>query len=78
MRMESLHSSAPQAAEKYAAKAFNRMNDEIPTCSMTGEIEWDGKNLLSEDVDPVLLRKRFRWCSKRMYSHIDLKMSHLV
>jgi len=38
-------------------RAFNRMNDEIPTCSMTGEIEWDGKNLLSEDVDPVLLRR---------------------
>lgn len=38
-------------------RAFNRMNDEIPTCSMTGEIEWDGKNLLSEDIDPVLLRR---------------------
>ena len=47
----------PQAAESTLLRAFNRMNDEIPTCSMTGEIEWDGKNLLSEDVDPVLLRR---------------------
>ena len=23
-------------------REFNRMNDEIPTCSMTGEIDWDG------------------------------------
>ena len=38
-------------------RAFNRMNDEIPTCSMTGQIEWRGKNLLSDDIDPVLLRR---------------------
>ena len=38
-------------------RAFNRMNDEIPTCSMFGQIEWRGKNLLSDDIDPVLLRR---------------------
>ena len=38
-------------------RAFNRMNDEIPTCSMSGKIEWRGKNLLSDDIDPVLLRR---------------------
>ena len=38
-------------------RAFNRMNDEIPTCSMSGQIEWRGKNLLSDDIDPVLLRR---------------------
>jgi len=38
-------------------RAFNRMNDEIPTCSMIGEIEWRGKNLLSDEIDPVLLRR---------------------
>ena len=38
-------------------RAFNRMNDEIPTCSMIGQIEWRGKNLLSDDIDPVLLRR---------------------
>ena len=38
-------------------RAFNRMKDEIPTCSMIGEIEWRGKNLLSDEIDPVLLRR---------------------
>ena len=33
------------------------MNDEIPSCSMIGEIDWRGKNLLSDGIDPVLLRR---------------------
>jgi phosphate transport system ATP-binding protein len=39
-------------------RAFNRMNDEIPACKMTGEIIWRGVNILGDDVDPVGLRRK--------------------
>jgi len=37
-------------------RCFNRMNDVIPSARVSGEILLDGKNILNEDVDPVLLR----------------------
>ena len=39
-------------------RCFNRMNDVIPHCRVTGSIRIDGTNLNSPDVDPVLLRAR--------------------
>ena len=38
-------------------RAFNRMNDEIEGCNMDGSIMWMGKELLSDAIDPVLLRR---------------------
>ena len=37
-------------------RAINRMNDTIPSCRMTGEIEMDGKNIYDSAVDVVQLR----------------------
>lgn len=37
-------------------RAINRMNDTIPSCRMTGEIEMDGKNIYDPAVDVVQLR----------------------
>jgi phosphate transport system ATP-binding protein len=39
-------------------RAINRMNDTIPSCRLTGEIELDGKNIYGSDVDVVHLRAR--------------------
>ena len=36
-------------------RAFNRMNDEIINCRTSGEIFWLEKNILGNDIDPVLL-----------------------
>jgi phosphate transport system ATP-binding protein len=39
-------------------RAFNRMNDFIPTCHVTGNISFHGHNIYADDVDPVLVRQR--------------------
>lgn len=39
-------------------RAFNRMNDLIPTARVSGEVLYHGQNLYSEDVDPVEVRRR--------------------
>ncbi|MEP6894693.1 MAG: phosphate ABC transporter ATP-binding protein, partial [Chloroflexota bacterium] len=39
-------------------RAFNRMNDFIPTCRVTGEILLQGQNLYGKDVDPVEARRK--------------------
>ena len=39
-------------------RAFNRMNDFIPSAHATGEVLFQGKNLYDVDVDPVLVRQR--------------------
>ena len=39
-------------------RSINRMNDTIEGCKVTGEIEIDGENINSKDIDPVLLRAR--------------------
>ena len=39
-------------------RSINRMNDEIPGCTVTGRLEFDGKNIYDDDVDPVALRRR--------------------
>ena len=39
-------------------RAFNRMNDLIETSHMDGQINYRGKNLYDEDVDPVEVRRR--------------------
>jgi len=39
-------------------RAFNRMNDFIPSARATGEVLFQGKNLYDKDVDPVLVRQR--------------------
>ena len=39
-------------------RAFNRMNDLIPTASVTGEVLYHGANLYGPEVDPVEVRKR--------------------
>jgi phosphate transport system ATP-binding protein len=39
-------------------RCLNRMNDTIPTARVTGEIELDGENIYSPDMDVVQLRAR--------------------
>lgn len=39
-------------------RAFNRMNDFIPSAHATGKVFFQGKNLYDLDVDPVLVRQR--------------------
>ena len=39
-------------------RAFNRMNDLIPSARAEGEILFHGKNIYDEDVDPVEVRRR--------------------
>ena len=39
-------------------RAFNRMNDFVPNCRVTGELFLHGHNLYSKDVDPVEARRR--------------------
>lgn len=39
-------------------RAFNRMNDLIPTARVLGEVLYHGQNLYNEDVDPVEVRRR--------------------
>jgi phosphate transport system ATP-binding protein len=37
-------------------RAFNRMNDFIPSCHVNGQITFHGKNIYEKDVDPVQVR----------------------
>jgi len=39
-------------------RCLNRMNDEIVGCKTTGSIYWGGIDILSNDVDPVPLRRK--------------------
>jgi phosphate transport system ATP-binding protein len=39
-------------------RAFNRMNDLIPTSRMEGQVLFEGRNIYEEDVDPVEVRRR--------------------
>jgi phosphate transport system ATP-binding protein len=39
-------------------RALNRMNDEIVSCRTEGSIIWRNVDVLSEDVDPVPLRRK--------------------
>ena len=39
-------------------RSINRMNDTIPNCRVTGQIEIDGEDVNAKSVDPVLLRAR--------------------
>ena len=39
-------------------RCLNRMHDLTPGFRMTGEILFDGRNVISEKVDPVLLRRK--------------------
>lgn len=39
-------------------RAFNRMNELVPSSHIEGEIIFDGKNLYDRDVDPVQVRYR--------------------
>ena len=39
-------------------RALNRMNDTIPSCSVTGEIKLDGEDIYGGDMDVVQLRAR--------------------
>jgi phosphate transport system ATP-binding protein len=39
-------------------RALNRMNDTIPSCKVEGQIELDGENIYSSDMDVVQLRAR--------------------
>ncbi len=39
-------------------RAFNRMNDLVPTAHATGEVVFLGKNIYDPDVDPVEVRRR--------------------
>jgi phosphate transport system ATP-binding protein len=39
-------------------RAFNRMNDFVPSCRVTGELFLHGQNLYSKNVDPVEARRR--------------------
>lgn len=39
-------------------RAFNRMNDLVPTSHMKGQILFRGKNIYDSDVDPVEVRRK--------------------
>ena len=39
-------------------RCLNRMNDLIPSASVTGAIDYHGQDLYASDVDPVQVRKR--------------------
>jgi phosphate transport system ATP-binding protein len=39
-------------------RVFNRMNDLIPSATVTGEVLYHGENLYAPQVDPVEVRKR--------------------
>jgi phosphate transport system ATP-binding protein len=39
-------------------RAFNRMNDLIPTARVEGEVLFHGRDIYNEDVDPVEVRRR--------------------
>jgi phosphate transport system ATP-binding protein len=39
-------------------RAFNRMNDLVPTSRLEGEVLFQGKNVYDKDVDPVEVRRR--------------------
>ncbi len=39
-------------------RAFNRMNELIPTARATGEVRFQGQNIYAPDVDPVEVRRR--------------------
>lgn len=39
-------------------RTFNRMNDTIAGCRVTGKVMMDGRDIYDEDLDPVLLRAR--------------------
>jgi phosphate transport system ATP-binding protein len=39
-------------------RCFNRMNDTIDNCRVTGTLEIEGKNAYGKNVDPVVLRTR--------------------
>ena len=39
-------------------RAFNRMNDLVPTARVEGEVLFNGRNIYAPDVDPVEVRRR--------------------
>lgn len=39
-------------------RVFNRMNDTIPGCKVSGIVKMDGEDIYAPDLDPVLLRAR--------------------
>jgi phosphate transport system ATP-binding protein len=39
-------------------RCFNRMNDVIPICKITGEVIFDGKNIYDPSIDAVTVRKK--------------------
>ena len=39
-------------------RCINRMNDMIEICRVEGDVEFNGKNVYDDDVDPVALRRR--------------------
>jgi phosphate transport system ATP-binding protein len=39
-------------------RAFNRMNELVPTAHATGEVLFHGQNIYDQDVDPVEVRRR--------------------
>jgi len=39
-------------------RSFNRMNDFVPGCNVTGELLLQGQNLYGKDIDPVEVRRK--------------------
>ena len=39
-------------------RCINRMNDQIDSCRVEGELDFHGTNVYGEDVDPVTLRRK--------------------
>jgi phosphate transport system ATP-binding protein len=39
-------------------RCLNRMNDLIPSASVTGEVHYHGQNIYGDEIDPVEVRKR--------------------
>lgn len=46
-------------------KTLNLMINMVPNVKMTGEINYNGKNVLNSKVDLVELRKMSGWCFKK-------------
>ncbi|MEO1563737.1 MAG: phosphate ABC transporter ATP-binding protein [Pseudomonadota bacterium] len=46
-------------------KCLNRMHDEIRDVKITGNMQFDGKDIMDEDIDPPEFRKQFGWVAQR-------------
>ena len=60
-------------------RSINRMNDTIPSCKVTGQIEIDGKDIYDKDLDVVQLRANVGMVFQKPnpFPEIDLRKCRL-